>query len=218
MQRPQASSAPSEALVAAFPARLAEDVRAVLPIMPDARVLRAGPLPVEVEGVRIALPSRIHHDEPGGEPERSLTGTQQVILHCLYSRHHDGRVRQRRLGVIVGSSEPWVVPFVVQLAGEYVVEILETILHGLTDLGVPGSCRRKLYGEFVARNPSYFARTERRMVSYWSCHHRRQFPEFGTYPGGILAEALRSAASEQAGMPWPRQTPRPRTAPGGRRS
>ncbi|MFG2626846.1 hypothetical protein [Streptomyces sp. NPDC048473] len=130
-----------------------------------------------------------------------------MIVHCLYSRHSDGLVRQRHLEQILESSEPWVVPFVVQLAGEYVLEILEAIGQGLPGLAVPGSDQRRLYGEFIARNPAFFVRTERRVVSYWSCYYRWKYGPFGTYPGCALLDAFRAAASELAGTQWPRHTP-----------
>ncbi|MEU0332816.1 hypothetical protein [Streptomyces sp. NPDC006193] len=209
MQQSWALSRGSDVLVTAFPSRLAGDVRSVLAVMPVGAILPGEHFSVEVRGETVAIPSRIYSDEPDGGSEECLTETQRMLLHCLYSRHSDGRVRQRRLEHIVGSSEPWVVPFVVQLAGEYVVEILEGIRHGLPGLDVPGSYQRRLYGEFIARNPAFFARTERRVVSYWSCYYRWKYPVFGTYPGSVLTEAFRTAASEQVGAPWPRHTPAP---------
>lgn len=197
-----------DALVAAFPAVLAGDVRSVLAIMPAARYSHIEPFPVEVQDETVTIPSRIFHGEPNTDDERALTDTQRVILHCLYSRHSDGWVRQRHVERVVGASEPWVAPFVVQLAGEYVVEVVEAICRGLPGLWVAHSPERGLYGEFIVGNPSFFARTEQRMVSYWSCYHRWKYPHFGTYPGGVLAKAFRAAASERAGTPWPRHTPR----------
>ncbi|MFJ1899731.1 MULTISPECIES: hypothetical protein [unclassified Streptomyces] len=194
-------------LAAAFPSRLAGDVRSVLAVMPDARHAPMEPFDVEVEGETLAIPTRIYNEEPGADLERPLTGTQQMILHCLYSRHGDGRVRQRHLEQIVVSREPWVAPFVVQLTGEYVLEILDVIAQGLVGLAVPGSAQRRLYGEFIARNPAFFARTERRVVSYWSCYYRWKYAVFGTYPGCALMEAFRAAASEHVGARWPRHTP-----------
>ncbi|MEE1672029.1 hypothetical protein RCR19_42205 (plasmid) [Streptomyces sp. WAC07094] len=209
MEKSWESPNSTDALVSAFPSRLASDVRSVLAVVPDGRLSSADPLNVEVWGETVTIPYRIYHDEPNADVVRSLPGIQQVILHCLYSRHCDGRVRQRHLEQIVWLDEAWVVPFVVQLAGEYVVEILEAIYRGLPGLGVPDSVQRGLYGEFIARNPAFFASTERRVVSYWSCYYRWKYPEFGTYPGSSLAEAFRAAASERAGAPWPRHTPAP---------
>jgi hypothetical protein len=214
VQLPRDPSNVAHALVAAFPARLASDVQSVLAVMPEARLAPMMPFEVEVQGETVVIPSRIYNEEPGADLERPLAGTQQMILHCLYSRHSDGRVRQRHLEQIVASGEPWVVPFVVQLAGEYVLEILEAIGRGLPGLAVPGSAQRRLYGEFIARNPAFFARTERRVVSYWSCYYRWKYGAFGTYPGCVLLEALRAAVVEQVGAQWPRHTPRPA---GGRR-
>lgn len=94
-----------------------------------------------------------------------------------------------------------------QLAGEYVLEIVEVIRRELGGLAVAGSARRSLYGEFIARNPEFFARTQRRVVSYWSCYYREDYPAFGNYPGSALLEALRATASEYSGRPWPRHTP-----------
>ncbi|MFF4510495.1 hypothetical protein [Streptomyces mirabilis] len=123
------------------------------------------PFEVEVQGETVAIPSRIYNEGPGANPQQPLTATQQGILHCLYTRHSDGLIRQRHLEQIVASNEPWVVPFVVQLAGEYVLEILEVISRSLPGLSTPGSTQRRPYGEFIARNPAFFARTERRVVS-----------------------------------------------------
>lgn len=197
------------ALVAAFPSRLAGDVQSVLAVMPEDRLAPMMPFEVEVQGETVVIPTRIYNEEPSADLEQPLSGTQQVILHCLYSRHSDGRVRQRHLEQIVASGEPWVVPFVVQLAGEYVLEILEVIGRGLPGLAVPGSAQCRLYGEFIARNPAFFARTERRVVSYWSCYYRWKYGAFGTYPGCILLETFRAAVVEQVGTRWPRHTPRP---------
>ncbi|NYS21152.1 hypothetical protein HFP43_32520 [Streptomyces sp. SJ1-7] len=215
MQLPKDPSNVTSALVAAFPTRLAGDVKSVLAAMPEAGLARAMPFEVEVQGETVAIPSRIYIEEPTADREEPrLAGTQQVILHCLYSRHHDGRVRQRHLEQMVASDEPWVVPFVVQLAGEYVLEIIEAIGRGLPGLTVPGSAQRRLYGEFIARNPAFFARTERRVVSYWSCHYRWKYGAFGTYPGCVLLEAFRAAVVEQVGGRWPRHAPHPAGGPG----
>ncbi|MEE1734030.1 hypothetical protein PUR33_37440 [Streptomyces sp. BE282] len=210
MQLPRDPSNVAHGLTAAFPTRLAGAARTSLAVMPKARIAPIMPFEVEVQGETVAIPSRIYNEEPGVGSDGHLSGTQQVILHCLYSRHHDGRVRQRHLERVVASGEPWVVPFVMQLAGEHVLEIIEVIDRGLPGLADPGSPQRRAYGEFIARNPAFFARTERRVVSYWSCYYRWKYRAFETYPGGVLLEAFRAAVVEQVGAQWPRHTPRAR--------
>ncbi len=199
MQQPGSIAMTNDDLVAAFPHQLASDVRAVLAVMPEARIAPVSPFSVYVGDEAVAIPYRIYQDELPDDVVRALTGVQQAILHCLYSRHSDGLVRQRHLEHIASSGEPWAVPFVVQLAGEYVLEIVESIQHGLSDLLSKGSAQRLAYGDFIARNPGFFARTERRVVSYWSCYYRWKFPVFGTYPGCHLLGLLRAAAIERYG-------------------
>lgn len=207
MQQPRATALTDGHLAAAFPEELAGDVRAVLDVMPQARIAPVSPFSVHVGDATVAIPYRIYHEQLPVDVARSLTDTQAAISCCLYSRHSDGLVRQRHLERIVGSDEPWVVPYVVQLVGEYVLEILQSIHHGLSDLLSAHSAKRLAYGDFIARNPEFFARTERRVVSYWSCYHRWRFPAFGTYPGCQLLELLRAAAADRTGRPWPRHTP-----------
>jgi hypothetical protein len=69
-----------------------------------------------VGGEPVHIPSRIYHDPMA--PSDVLTAlflkpVQRTILACLYTRHHDGRVRQNWLRTIAASTEPWVAPFVV---------------------------------------------------------------------------------------------------------
>jgi hypothetical protein len=180
----------------AFPARLADDVRSVVAVMPVAGLASVGHFAVDVRGETVTIPDRIYHPEPEAAAERALTPVQRTILHCLYTRHNDGWVRQRRAEQVLASGECWVVPFVVQLVGEYVVEILQVIIRGLPGLAVPHSAQRRLYGEFVLRNPAFFARTEQRVASYWDCYYRRRYPDLGSYPGKVLVAALRAAAAE----------------------
>lgn len=91
---------------------------------------------------------------------------------------------------IVASREPWVDPFVVRLPG----------------LAVPGSAP----WEFIARNPAFFARTERRVMSYWSCYYRWKYAVLGTYPGRALMEAFRAIGTRGRAVAAPHATPRRR--------
>ncbi|MFQ6198827.1 hypothetical protein [Streptomyces sp. NPDC000405] len=196
----------SASLIAAFPVELTGDAEAVLAVMPASRLRPANPFSVTVEGQQVSIPGRLYNDEPPPGTVGSLTPRQRQILHCLYSRHCDGTVRQSHLVEIVGSEEPWVAPFIVQLAGEYVLELLVVIGDELHDLAT-GTPRHLTYGQFIVDNPAFFARTQRRVVSYWSCYYRSAYPSFQDYPGSTLLDLLRSAASDRAGHPWPDLTP-----------
>jgi hypothetical protein len=60
----------------------------------------------------------------------------------------------------------WIPPFVVQLVGEYVIEILFVIHKNLLNLNT------SLYEQFLRMNPGFLAITEQRVISYWNCYHR----------------------------------------------
>ena len=95
-----------------------------------------------------------------------LTLTQSLILSCLLTRHCDGFVREDALCRIASTQETFVVPFVAQLASEYVYEILLQI--GLRiDQFSPA-----IYGPVFRDNPAWFSKLRQRMISYWDCYYR----------------------------------------------
>ena len=177
------------ALRRAFPSSLAADVYAALalvspgPIEPSADDIG----PVRVAGEALYIPSRIYSPEPPIDAQDAITETGKTILGCLYTRHSDGRIREKHLRTIISSSEQWVPPFVVQLIGEYVVEI-----HGVIEANV-ASLRQPSYVRFVAENPTFIELTTQRMISYWDCYFRRETPNLEDHVGFRLLKALGTA-------------------------
>ncbi|MFC4017623.1 hypothetical protein ACFOW4_06660 [Micromonospora sp. GCM10011542] len=154
------------------------------------------PFRVLVDGEPVSIPYRIYSDEPSVAAQTALTATQRAVLDCLYTRHHDGRVRQRRLEQVIALIQPWVAPFVVRLVGEYVDDILLVIQRALApELAVPHSPTAAVYGRFAAENPAFVALTGQQVASYWDCYHRRRYPTLTDYPGYALMAALRATAA-----------------------
>lgn len=151
-------------LVRAFPTVLANDSREAITRLPETR-LSWTTFPAVVGGESVSIPYRIYHN-PGKIDRACLSSLQNEILDCLLTRHHCGYVREEYLRKIIGCNQPWVPPFIVQLMGEYVVEILEVIR----------SCFEKLdvdrYQCFLKRNPQFYAVTKQRVASYWNCYYR----------------------------------------------
>jgi hypothetical protein len=139
---------------------------------------------VRLGGEDIRIPCRIYSSEPDGRSAGALSDAQRVILSCLYARHHDGFVREKYLGHLLHSAEAWVSPFVLQLLGEYVLEIILVIANEIAAL------RSDPYTAFVAGNPGFLELTRRRIISYWDCYYRRQFPTFRHYPGFQVFNAM----------------------------
>jgi hypothetical protein len=81
----------------------------------------------------------------------------------------------------------WTLPYIVQLAGEYVVEIVDDVAAGIV------SRDRSSVAEFAKQNPAYLATFGRRVTSYWNEYHRGSYPCRSDYPGSkVLAYLLRT--------------------------
>jgi hypothetical protein len=181
----------------AFPKSVAERVAAASAEIPASDLDPAGDFVVSVEGELLRIPYRIYNAEPSTQAVR-LNGESAHVLACLYTRHHDGHVRQRHLREIVELTQPWIAPYVVQLIGEYVVEILIDIRNRLTGLDTEGAPQRVQYGAFVAENPEYMDLIAQRMISYWNCYYRHEYPKLSDYPGHQLVLALKRAGNEHS--------------------
>jgi hypothetical protein len=151
------------------------------------------PRTFHVDGERIAIPARVYIDTVDPSVIATLPEAQQAIIGCIYTRHHHGYTRQRWLRRVLAQEYPWVVPFVVQLAGEYVVEIVVDIVQGRPDLSDPMSPSGALYGAFLAMNPSFWHLTRQRAASYWDCYYRGRYLRREDYPAFRLLDQLERA-------------------------
>lgn len=212
--------------LAAFPPAIAGDVALALAAVPARSVaMRGGPVltahstdsqrhayGIVLDGHELAIPARMYNDLiwPADTP-KTLTPVQRTVLGCMYTRHHLGHVRQRWVREIMASDEDFVVPFVVQLAGEYVVEIIADICNTLgSELEDSRSATAERYGRFLAANPGFLFLTRQRVASYWDCYHRRRYLSPEHYPGHVLLSQF-SRAAQNAG----RQVPGTPRKPGG---
>lgn len=167
-----------EKIIQAFPSYLKENVLSLVgktALQGEHPILHS--FDVILNNERLTIPSRVYFEEPKGLWLWRLNKTELLILNCLFTRHHDGFIRQKRLKEIVLSDEYWVTPFVMQLLGEYVQEILLTIEDNLSEKLVEN------FNRFIKENPKYFEATKSRLVSYWDCYYRRSFPKKENYVG-----------------------------------
>jgi hypothetical protein len=166
-------------LAQAFPSSLREDALCVASALPqpawDLRIFFSA----RVGNEAVTIPYRIYHNPAFVNPAQ-LAPPQVELLDCLLTRHHDGFVREERLGKIICVNHEWIPPFVVQLAGEYVAEILNVIRDNLRNLDP------QLYRRFLKGNDAFLALTKQRVISYWNCYYRGQARE--DYPGFRIME------------------------------
>lgn len=142
---------------------------------------------VEVQGERVYVPERLHFKGPDAH-SRAL-GELSVAARCLITRATDGHLRQQALISILAAEAPWAIPFIVLLAGDYVVEIVEEIRVALPDLD------RDLCSGFVRENRAAVRAIHARAVSYWNLYYRAAYPDRKDYPAVVVLRQLEAWAS-----------------------
>ena len=181
-----------ERLTKAFPKELHSDLNEVIKILPlenskielsDGKTHELDNLihPTEhnavVNNETLIIPYRLYFNEPNPELENKLTIRQKDILNCIYLRHHNGYLRERRLRQLSEKTEKWTIPFIVQIIGEYVYELLPIIDKKVNENTL------NLFNEFRFENLEYWQKTESRMISYWDVYHRNKSPKLKEYLG-----------------------------------
>lgn len=165
-----------------FPENLKSDVLKVFKIIPleskyKFDLISSGFYEINVGGEKLKIPSRIYFDEPNQQNENQLTKNQKDILNCIYTRHHNGFIREKRLNKISKKTEKWKIPFFVQLLSEYIYELFPIIDKNVNDQTIG------FFREFKNENPKYWKQTESRITSYWNEYYRYKSPKLKNYLG-----------------------------------
>lgn len=138
--------------------------------------------PILVNGEQLNIPYRVYLREPAPAHLSALTDMQQLILSAILSRSSNGFVREKSVGELLRSDEAWIPPFVLQLVGEYVLEIIRVVEEHSEVL------KGSQYRRFAIDNPAFFQLLKQRIISYWNCYYRTTFPRLTDYPGFQIAE------------------------------
>ncbi len=194
----------SASLARAFPARLAPVVASVVQSLPAARLAPSGPATTSnshawaslvVAGEAVVIPYRVYNPAPPAHYSSALSRTEQAVSAAIYSRHHDGLVRQRALGTVLDFDEPWTAPFVVQILGEHVIQICADI-ERFTRTALPARpAMQDSLSAFLRQNPCFAELTRQRAVSYCSCHYRALHASPDTYPALTALSRLSGSAA-----------------------
>lgn len=107
---------------------------------------------------------------------QELQGEARELALCLASRHHNGHVREASIRNPYLLRSSLVIPFSVQLLGEYVVEIGKAIEEQMATLGL------QPFIDFAKENPRFVETTRRRAISYWDCYYRRDYLSLRDFP------------------------------------
>lgn len=184
----------------AFPSELENEVESVIKILPLENhktkldegnfyevdnLIHPNEYEVKLNSKKLIIPYRLYFDEPITSKEKELTAIQKEILNCIYLRHYNGYLRERRLKKLITSENQFVIPFTIQLLGEYVFEILEVLEKHISESNL------RFYQEFVVENPRYWQITEGRVSSYWDAYYRHKSLRFKNYLGYKLVKKIK---------------------------
>jgi hypothetical protein len=112
----------------AFPLKIGEEVKSIFKKHSIKTTYETSSFfKVSVEGEELKIPYRIYYDDKILANLNEFTQVQQDVLNSLYSRHHDGFVRQKCISKIIISEHSWTIPFIIQVISEYVIEILDEV-------------------------------------------------------------------------------------------
>ena len=181
---------------AAFPRRLAAEVRraatglapASTPVsdqlIQDSYTRRWGDI-VGDGGDVLAIPYR-HYQTPLGP---ALDPGAELVRQAWLTRSGDGHLREAALRHLLAAPEPWHVPFVVQLCGEYVVEIGAAVADFADTLTEQDPAIVAAYREFWQNNPLFIALQQARVASYWDAYYRG-VTSLADYPPRVALRGL----------------------------
>lgn len=177
-----------ELLQKAFPDSLKNDVKSVLSsVNLNNEIENYQTFSVNLRCENLQIPRRIYFGKP---TEILLNSTKSLILNCLFTRHEDGFLREKCLKKIIKSDEYWIAPFVFQLLGEYVVQILNVVEENLSPSLI------KNLSNFVAENPEFYNLTKSRVISYWNVYYRNTFPKIEDYVGYKILSKIENHQSQ----------------------
>lgn len=118
----------------------------------------------------LQIPYRIYNKPLTMAQLDSFTCHQQLIINCIFTRHHNGFIRHEVIKNIMQihpllEEDDFVIPYIFMLLGEYVVEICE-------DLYPYIKANKSVINKFIQQNKEFCYLTYQRSVSYWNEYYR----------------------------------------------
>ncbi|SHN69973.1 hypothetical protein [Desulfovibrio litoralis] len=131
-----------------------------------------------INGERLIIPYRIYN-EYNDYLEKIPEGLHRTFTAAFFSRHHNGYVREQCLRYLIhlADIQLYIIPYILKLVEEYVVELAEIVLNEFDSLP------DQLLTVFVQENPAWLPLMYQRCVSYWNCYYRERYTCLNDYPG-----------------------------------
>jgi hypothetical protein len=159
-------------------------------LIQDSYVARWGD--VTVSGEKLLIPYR-HYDAADVPSFNSHS-----VLAAWMTRAHDGHVRELAVRSLLSHpTKLWHPPYVIQLLGEYVVEICEVISDYVMRVLPLDPVAANAYQSFWVANPQFITLTRSRAASYWAAYHWRSSPWL-SYPGRSALDSIERLGRDMA--------------------
>jgi hypothetical protein len=165
-------------IIDGFPKRLRPSVEKALEAIPrqSCHSVIGDGINYRIENQTISFPGRVYFADIPDCDLNPLNEEEKMILHCIYTRHCDGYVREKHLEALLRSDyEEWSIPYIVKVCDEYVVELLELTYSTLKDKD------NQKIKQFCADNEEALHKNYDRMMSYWGEYY--QSGNYKTYVG-----------------------------------
>jgi hypothetical protein len=114
-------------------------------------------------------------------PNPNLVGSSSVereIYACIHAVDSSGYVREKVASLVVDGDHEWSIPYLFQLASDYVGPVAERVAERLPNIS---AARRNGVLEFAIRNPQWIALLTRRIVSRWNLNSHTRDPSYMGY-------------------------------------
>jgi hypothetical protein len=133
---------------------------------------------------------RQYYREPPSIVWLAMSDVQKQIACCIYSRSSDGFVREKYVRKLLDCKNlpVWCLPYVLKVCDEYVIEILQAVWSNYNKLNQAD------VAVILKNNRPYMNKSYDRMVSYWNCYYRTQYPDIRDYVGFWIYEKLGAVA------------------------
>ena len=177
-------------IIKSFQKELLNEVNSVINILPKNKIMRTSIswnkykfINVNLNSNNIKIPYRIGINEVENKLIDNLNHTQKLILYCIYTRHHNGFIRQKYIEKLINENNYFITPFIIQMIGEYVSEIMIIIDKYLEN-------NIENYIKFKYENKKYWKYLRGSMASYWDTYQRNKYPKYDEYIGKIILDKI----------------------------
>ena len=129
----------------------------------------------------LKIPYRIYNEPLTITKINSLPYNQQLMLSCIFTRHHNGFIRHKMIKNImyyhpILKENDFVIPYIFLLLGEYVAEICEELYPYI-------KANKSVIRQFIQQNKELSHLTYQRSVSYWNEFYRQSiYKHLQDYP------------------------------------